>query len=52
MNTINGIEVNLSIHFSPKIKDNGTKKGTKFWNNAWSSYTNVISDPTVSWGNL
>jgi hypothetical protein len=52
MNKIIGIEVNLSIHFSLKIKDNGTKKGTKFWNNAWSSYTNVISDATVSWGYL
>jgi len=52
MDKINGIEVNLSIHVSLKIKDNGTKKGTKFWNHPWSSYTTVIRVATISWGNL
>jgi len=52
MDKINGIEVNPSIHFSLKITDKGTKRGTKFWNHAWSSYTTVIRGPTINWGNL
>jgi hypothetical protein len=48
MDNINGIEVNLSVHFLLKIKDNGTEKETKFWNHAWSSYTPAIRDTIIS----
>jgi hypothetical protein len=51
MDKIIGIEVNLNYSFFTENERHWYQE-RKLWNHAWSSYTTIIRDSTISWRNL